>query len=756
MTKHQINASILPTLLGNIEKNLLLDKKKPVDATAWFLGPKAENGKALHKLITMAVQSQIDVRLEYMPDDPPIFHEASSGHAKSIDIIECELRSLLKQLRGGIPLASYRNQSHMYWDITLPGTVGYFAAMLYNQNNVAAEASPVTTLLEVQVGKDLCEMLGFKNSANEKKSTETEIISWGHITCDGSIANGESMWAARNLKYLPIAMATAISTEPDLDAAKGVTVKVLPHGRARLIDASVWQLLNLPIDEVIGLIARIEQVSAIDNAIIRQAVDKYSLQNTGLVEFQQRYLETYTQASPVIFVPATAHYSWPKTAALLGLGTQAVKLIEVDLNGRMSMVALRKALDKCLEKGQPVLQVVAVMGSTEEGAVDPLQEIVHLREEYQQMGLNFVIHADAAWGGYFTSILRKSGLLGNDRAITIDSHPQLFISDHFTRHFTALKHVDSVTLDPHKSGFIPYPAGSLCYRNGAMRDLIAYTAPVVFHGGTDITVGPYGIEGSKPGAAAASVYLSHKVIPLNKTGYGRILGRCIFNNKRFYAALLSMDLPQKHNDKTQQAIFTITPFQRLPTEKQGGTHHEIIQQKKYLKKCIVPYSTDELINSQFGLEKPEEERTENERQALKIFKSIGSDLSIVSYAFNFRTNTGLNTDLKLMNELNENVFRVLSLQPSQAGKISEVELFITSSSLDPAAYGHALTDNFANRAGVKPEKKTAINFLISTTQNPWLSSTADNNMIDPLIKVLIKTVNAEVHKLIEKYELNKN
>ena len=39
----------------------------------------------------------------------------------------------------------------------LAGIAGYFAAMLYNQNNVAAEASPVTTLLEIQVGQDFCD-----------------------------------------------------------------------------------------------------------------------------------------------------------------------------------------------------------------------------------------------------------------------------------------------------------------------------------------------------------------------------------------------------------------------------------------------------------------------------------------------------------------------------------------------------------------------------------------------------------------------
>ena len=45
-----------------------------------------------------------------------------------------------------------RSQGHMLWDQALPAVVGYFAAMLYNQNNVAAEASPVTTRLEIEVG----------------------------------------------------------------------------------------------------------------------------------------------------------------------------------------------------------------------------------------------------------------------------------------------------------------------------------------------------------------------------------------------------------------------------------------------------------------------------------------------------------------------------------------------------------------------------------------------------------------------------
>ena len=375
-----------------------------------------------------------------------------------------------------------------------------------------------------------------------------------------------------------------------------------------------------------------------------------------------------------------------------------------------------------------------------------------MREEYQQMGLNFVIHADAAWGGYFTSMLRDSGLLGKDPARKIDDYHQLYLSDYFKEHFHQLPRVDSVTLDPHKSGFVPYPAGSLCYRNGNMRDLITYTAPVVSHGSIDPTVGPYGIEGSKPGAAATSVYLSHKVIPLNDLGYGRLLGRCLFNSKRFYAALVTMDLT---HGKGSKPGFNITPFQRLPVEKEGGGEDEVIKQKWYLKEHIVPPSTDELIEQVFGLNQSGKKPTREQQKALETFQAIGSDLSIVTYAFNFKTNSRLNTDMDLMNELNHKIFRALSLQPSETCKVPTVEMFVTASEFDPATYGQHLVDDFANRAGVTPIKGKPLKFLISTTQNPWLSTTSnDTNMIDVLIEVLRKTVNQAMQEVIRDSNLD--
>ena len=79
----------------------------------------------------------------------------------------------------------------------------------------------------------------------------------------------------------------------------------------------------------------------------------------------------------------------------------------VDDNARMDIGVLRTKLQECLDAKRAVYAVVAVIGSTEEGAVDPLDKILELRDEFLHKGLSFIVHADAAWGGYYASMLRE-------------------------------------------------------------------------------------------------------------------------------------------------------------------------------------------------------------------------------------------------------------------------------------------------------------------------------------------------------------
>ena len=89
-----------------------------------------------------------------------------------------------------LPFWSPRYEAHMCTDVTMPALLGYFATMLYNPNNVALEGSAITTVVEMEVGKQLCGMFGYNTDEGKKEVP----LSWGHVTCGGTIANLESIW----------------------------------------------------------------------------------------------------------------------------------------------------------------------------------------------------------------------------------------------------------------------------------------------------------------------------------------------------------------------------------------------------------------------------------------------------------------------------------------------------------------------------------------------------------------------------------
>ncbi len=175
--------------------------------------------------------------------------------------------------------------------------------------------------------------------------------------------------------------------------------------------------------------------------------------------------------------------------------------IEVDFSARIDMKLLEENLLDCANNHTAVYAVVAVIGSTEEGAVDRLSKIVELRAKMQnEHGLSFLIHADAAWGGYFATMLSRNVPGGavtkpvdNDGSIK-KPEPEQYLDPETREDLTALENTDSITVDPHKAGYIPYPAGSLVYRDGRMRHLVTWSSPYLSQGSAE-NIGIYGVEG---------------------------------------------------------------------------------------------------------------------------------------------------------------------------------------------------------------------------------------------------------------------
>ena len=716
---------------------------------AWFLGPKAENDDILLSLTVQAIAQHCAFRRGFHPQDPTHIGDSikqSSEYREAVAQLNAQALTLFEQMRRSVPFSSMRYQSHMLWDQALPAIVGYIAALLYNQNNVAAEASPLTTWLEIVVGNDLCRMLGFPlPDATGPQARSRTIVPWGHITCDGSVANIESLWSARNAKFFAMALRKALIERSELAAAKDLEVQLLngTHGRLRDIH-DPWILLNLPIDSVISLPQVIKEQYHIDPATTIAALQPYAVQNVGLAEFYSNFLPGIK--SPLVMAPATRHYSWPKAVTLLGLGQNNLRSIPVDLQARMDVDALENALDACLADKQPVISVVAVIGSTEESAVDPLRAVVDLRTEFRTKGLDFAIHCDAAWGGYFntirtppfatsppapkpiTTIPRTSHdqrlhFLANFEQVQANI-PSFPMSPYVNEQYAAIAEADSVTVDPHKAGYVPYPAGCICYRNSAMRDLISLKAPVVFHSALEPTVGIYGVEGSKPGAAAAATWLAHKTIPLCQNGYGKILGQCMWTSKRMYCRLVTME----DRDPDPNRRYRLIPFQMLPAERNGSGANQIQEQKKCIAEHFVNCTNAELL-----------EFLAHNVAARDLFRELGSDQVILAYSFNFKNREGQwNKDPEKLAKLNQQMFKICSIMDPNED-ISSKLLILTSSDFDVTNYGAPFIQHYSRRLGIDNPNNATIPFLISTTMDPWTTETEGGDFLK-VVEDALRTV----------------
>lgn len=691
----------------------------------WFLGPKGENAELLKSLVGTAIDAHVEQRRAFHPEDPEVITEevkSSRSYKAAVEQLRAETGRLFELLKQSMPYYSMRYQGHMNWDTTLPAMVGYIAAMLYNPNNVGIQASPVTTKLEMEVGSDLCRLVGFEvPSRGERPSTSTPPVPWGHITADGSVANIEAFWTARNVKLFPIALRAALDDEHALRAARELQVRLLDGRYAAVADLDTWTLLNLPGDSTLSLPQRMHDEYGIAIATTGAALAAHSVQNLGLEEFRRRYLDGIPE-QPVAFAPITKHYSWPKGAALSGVGASNLLDVLIDEDARQDADHLRHLLEECLERRRPVYTVIVVIGSTEESAVDPLRDVLAIREEMRAHGLDFTVHADAAWGGYLASLIRENdprserGLRGRSRFV-----PSLPMSRYVTDQYESLGQCDSVTVDPHKGGYVPYPAGGLCYRNSAMRWLVSFLPPVAYQNVPDPLATIHSLEGSKPGAARAAVYLSHRVIRTTKSGYGKLLGECMFTAKRLYARLVSMT-----DDR-----FAITCFNRLPAQRAGGDRHAVERQLRFIRERIVGRTNEELLS---------------DTDAMALLQELGSDQLIVPYAFNFFTRDGrLNASVDKANELNEKVFAQLSLAIGE--KVSTKNLVVGSSEFGQADYGPKFMQSFCARLGVEGDEAEPITFMFSTVMDPWTTETPGGSFLAVVEQALRDAVHTALSEM---------
>ena len=566
----------------------------PDDATdalhkAAFLGPKGENADELERLLLEVLRDHVFWRRNFHPSDPRLIAE-KDRRTEAFDEMSAQLRDelskILAELKRAAPLYSPRQVAHIVSDPSLPAFIGYFAGLLYNQNNVVSEVSPETVREERAYFRALAEMVGYPEFLPETLPPDARAhrsaYSWGHLCSGGTVANLEALWIARNIRLYPLAVRLVAERTDAFSAFADLDVTTAQGERSPLHALSTWRLSNLPIDAITDLHLRIKATLGEADPARAQAFQDAlpSVRKAGLASFLLQYNETFPNDParlPKVFISQATHYCWQKNMDLVGLGADALEMLPVDDRIRLDTEALRQRLHRCVENEQPVLGVISIVGTTEEGAIDPLHEIESVRSELADAGLTIWHHADAAFGGFFTSMLPKTEEGDFEAAEDLDpslAGPDGLLPTDDAEALTAVADTDSLTIDPHKFGYVPYPAGAVLFRDYHVRDAIAYKAPYLADNdaaGFGGFLGQWTLEGSRPGAAAVSCYLSQELVPLTPDGHGRFMRNCIEANQELVAALhdrfsdanAELGLRPFHPPETVAYCFVVAPDTEL-------------------------------------------------------------------------------------------------------------------------------------------------------------------------------------------------
>ncbi len=224
-----------------------------------------------------------------------------------------------------------------------------------------------------------------------------------------------------------------------------------------------------------------------------------------MANLEALWIASQLQPGKRIVASEQAHYTHARICEVLGIPFTAVRCTPA---GHMDL----SHLDELLDQGN-VGTVVATIGNTGFGEVDPLPEIL---ERAGQPGVR--VHADAAYGGYFT----LASKLGDKARAAYDR----------------LHDADSIVIDPHKHGLQPYGCGCVLFRDPADGRFYKHDSPYTYFSSEQLHLGEISLECSRPGASAVALWATHRLLPPVKGGdFARDLDRCLQAGRDFWSRL---------------------------------------------------------------------------------------------------------------------------------------------------------------------------------------------------------------------------
>ena len=462
-----------------------------VIAGAYFPGPRSENETWVRGEFQAVLDQWFDWRKALFVDDPAVVSAAdrlSPDRLARREVLSQRLAELCAALTAETPTYTPRYIGHMKAEVSLPALFGWLAAMLHNPNNTSREASKVGTVIEAEAIAMLAAMVGYDPD-----------IAQGHFTSGGTVANFEAVWRARYRMdhWLSLGLYVSEKTGEPLDVFAAAH---MGWDRFRRL----WAEHDLT-DTVLR---RYSAAAGVPADIWRRI---------GLASGRD-YL------GPVLLTPGNKHYSWCKAANLFGLGEDSLWAVALDADGRLDVDDLERLMRRAEGEGRHVLIAVGVAGTTETGEIDPIDALHDRLERWEaERGLHVWRHVDAAYGGFLCTILD-----GPDEAV---------LSPASRAALRAIARADSVTIDPHKLGYVPYACGAFLTRDAGRYAVSAFDAPYLDR--PELGDGKWSstLEGSRSAAGAAATWLTGRTMGFGPEGMGALLAETVRTRRDFQTAL---------------------------------------------------------------------------------------------------------------------------------------------------------------------------------------------------------------------------
>ena len=234
--------------------------------------------------------------------------------------------------------------------------------------------------------------------------------------------------------------------------------------------------------------------SAMELEVIAEIADMFGfphqclghLTSSGTIaNLEALWVAGLTHPGKAIAASSQAHYTHTRIGAVLGIPFVS---IPVDDTNRIDLTQLEVLLQT-----KDIGTVVATLGTTATGSVDPLDQILTLQQKY-----GFRIHVDGAYGGYFT-------LAGNLQSAA-------------RRAYDAIPSADSIVVDPHKHGLQPYGCGCVLFRDPSVGRFYKHDSPYTYFTSGGLHLGEVSLECSRAGASAVALWATQRFLPLTPGG----------------------------------------------------------------------------------------------------------------------------------------------------------------------------------------------------------------------------------------------